>query len=259
MARRRKAFPELADWLPAAKAEIRDHLARFVRFLAADQAPSTPEAWASTVPVAVAGTPILLTAKHVVDRLQDRRLLLEVPDRFQPIDLRLGVASSEEVDVAAIQLPASAFDWGIEFLNLDTQHEPQLAHGEVEIFVGMGFPVRETSLDLKRANINLHVLDYWSFEAADLYETLHLDPEFWLLTDFHRKRAYRDGLQQAMKLPHGMSGGGMWRFWGPDTDFPTLARGALAGIMVEYRQSDAKCFLSARLEAVKDVARGLMA
>ena len=258
MARRRKAFPDLVDWLPTAQAEITDHLARFVRFLAADRAPRTPEAWASTVPATIGGTPMLLTAKHVVDRLQGRRLLLEIPERFQPIDLRLGVASSNEVDVVAIQLPASSFDWGIEFLDLDPQHEPQLSRGEVEIFIGTGFPVRETSFDLQRANIDLHVVNYWSFEAVDLYETVALDPELWLLTRFDRKRAYRAGLQQAMKLPHGMSGGGLWRFWGPDTEFPTLARGALAGLLVEFREGQAKCFVAARIDAVKDVAGALL-
>jgi len=60
-----------------------------------------------------------------------------------------------------------------------------------------------------------------------------------------------------MKLPHGMSGGALWRFWGPVEEFPTLERGALAGILIEYHEGNLRCMLSARLEVAVQLAQML--
>lgn len=254
-----KVYPELQSWLPAAQSAVTDHLSRFVRALAADRPTSDPEAWASAVPVVLAGRPMLLTAKHAIDGLDGRRLLVETPSHFVPLLLDSSCrADSEELDVTAISLPASALNWGFDFLDLEVQHEPEISSSEVEIFIAMGFPWRETAASKVDLQLELRVVSYWTFEAKEAYAALGLSPTNWVLTKFDRERAYQAGYPRAMKKPHGMSGGPLWRFWGPSDSMPSLARGAFAGILVEYRKGSVKCMLSARLNPVRAVARKLL-
>ena len=63
--------------------------------------------------------PLLLTAKHVLDRIGTRRPLLELGDRLQPVGGRLRSADSDEVDVSVLELPETALWWGLEFLDLE--------------------------------------------------------------------------------------------------------------------------------------------
>lgn len=260
MSRQRKNFPELDSWLPQVQATITDHLSKFVRSLALAGPRSEPESWASAVPITLTGQPILLTAKHAVDEAAGRPILLEAPDRFLPISVDPSMtAHSDELDVIAIALPMAAFDWGIRFLVFEDQHEPQLSERDIDLFIALGFPVRETTPNRDLGRLELRPVSYWAFEAVEAYRVLRLDSAKWIVTRFDRKRAYRGGHQRAMKLPHGMSGGALWRFWGSQDQEPSLARGALAGILVEYRTSQAKCMVSARLEAVRSVAQRLLA
>lgn len=259
MTRQRKNFPELDAWLPQVQAAVIDYLSRFVRALALANSRLEPEAWASAVPVTLAGRPILLTAKHALDRAADRPILLETPSHFLPIRLDPALrADSDEIDSTAIALPKEAFDWGIEFLVLEDQHEPRLTERDIEIFVALGFPFRESTVNRDLRRLELRPVSYWAFEAVDAYRPLRLDKTKWVAMRFDRKGAYRGGYRQAMKLPHGMSGGALWRLWGPRDQVPSPPQVALAGILIEHRTSPAKCILSARLTAVRSLARNLL-
>jgi hypothetical protein len=61
------------------------------------------------------------------------------------------------------------------------------------------------------------------------------------------------------KKPHGMSGGAMWRFWGPRTEMPSLERCGLAGILVSYHEDTCKCMFAGRLGVLQDLADRLTA
>ena len=161
MARKPKTFPELQSWLPAAQSAVTDHLSRFVRALAADGPGIDPEALASGVPVVLSGQPILLTAKHALDELRGRRLLMETASDFVPLSLEPGwCADSVHLDITALRLPSSALQWGIDFLDLDVQFEPAISNSEVEVFIAMGFPWRETRANSEALQLELKVVSW---------------------------------------------------------------------------------------------------
>lgn len=246
--------PTGADRVAQARALIVAHAGGFVRSLAAERPGSNLEGWASAVTASVAGVPLLLTANHALDRLEERTLLLELPDRYEPV-VTTSAAVSPEADIAVVPLPSAAFSWGLPFLDLDAQAEPELAGDDVEMFVAFGFPTRYTEENRSAQRLELNLINYWGYRAPELHDGLSLSAEDWLLTRFSRKRAYRDGEQQAMRLPHGMSGGGIWCLWGPPNELPTRTRCVLAGILVEYREGKAGCFVAARTHVVEELAR----
>lgn len=257
MARRTKSFPDLASWLPEAQAQITKPLERFVRCLAVDHEKGEVIPFGSSVTAVWEGRPILLTANHVFERLGSRRLLLESHGEFRPLVGEVQIAASSTIDVAVATLPDDSFNWGLDFIELDIQEEPVLGPGEVETYIAMGYPVRESLQDHARERVHLKLINYWTFEDESLYSSLRKDPMEWVATKYRRTRTYQAGSQRAMKLPHGMSGGGLWRFWGPEDQFPSPERGALAGVLVEYREGPYHCMLSGRLGVLQALAREL--
>jgi hypothetical protein len=143
-------------------------------------------------------------------------------------------------------------------VDLNVEEESDLLEDEVDVFVAAGFPVREAVANWRAEHLELTPVTFWAFEAIDAYSSLELGPSKWILTRFDRERAYKGGYVQAMKLPHGMSGGALFRLRAPRDQIPSLARVSLAGILVEYRTAPAKCMVSARLEAVRSVAEQLI-
>ncbi len=203
---------------------------------------------------------MLLTAKHVLERLDGRHLLLELPDRFESVQIDpAALAENSQADSVVIALPAAALQWGIAFLVLDAQEEASLSDGDREIFVAMGFPVREAEQSMQQAKLGFGLLTYWSFEQPTAYRRLGLSPQTFLTTSFDRKNAFQAGMIRAMKKPEGMSGGALWRLWGPATEPPSLARGALAGILARYEVSPVKCMVSTRLTVLQKLAAELLA
>lgn len=254
-----KNASELTLWLPQVKDPINDFLSRYVRALTATEGSSPPEAWASAVTVVWKDEPLLLTAKHVIDQLDGRQLLLEVPDRFEPIVVRSELlAENSTADAVAIRLPAQSVHWGIQFVILDLEHEPSLDEADIEIFIAMGFPTRETARDARSAQLDLTSVSYWSFEHRDAYRLLKLSPSDCLAIKYDRRQSFQHGISRAMKKPHGMSGGALWRLWGSRTEVPSLSRHGLAGILTEYRDFATKCMLSARLGVLEDLATQLV-
>jgi hypothetical protein len=220
---------------------------------------SSVEAYASSIPVTYKTRPILLTAKHVLDRLNGRRLYLETPDHFRLLALNPAfIAEDPQADAAAILLPEAAFQWNIDFLQLDIQFEPAVSEGEVGVFLAMGFPWKETTIDFKAGTLALKMVNYWSFENAEGYRLLRLSPQMFLTTGFDTKNAVQDGMTKQMKLPEGMSGGAVWRFWGSDTQYPSLERAALAGMITEYHKTPVKCLVSARIGVLQALAADLV-
>jgi hypothetical protein len=242
-------------------APITGHLSKFVRALAVSGKGSSLEAYASAVPAVYEGRPMLLTAKHVLDQLEGRRLYLEIPGHFQPLILSsAAIIEHPQADAAVILLPEGAFEWKIDFLHLDIQFEPPINEGEVEIFIAMGFPWRETTIDYKARTLGLKIVNYWSFENMEGYKLLRLPSHVFLTTGFDIKNAIQaqDGRMKEMKRPEGMSGGAVWRLWGPGTEYPSLQRGALAGIICEYHRTPTKCLVSVRVGVFQALAAELV-
>jgi len=254
-----KNAPQLAAWLPQIKEPINSYLSRYVRALAAQEESLPPEAWASAVTAIYSGQPILLTAKHVLDRLAGRRLLLEGPNHFQHIPVAPdSLAANEAADAVAIRLPPQSLDWGIQFLVLDMQQEPALAVGDMEIFVAMGFPTRETERHVQQRQLALTSVSYWTFEHHDGCRLLRRSASDCLAIKYDRERSFQYGTQRNLKKPHGMSGGALWRLWGPVTEPPSLSRHALAGVLTEYHESPAKFMLSARVSVAQSLGAQLI-
>lgn len=233
--------------------------ARYVRCVAIDAPGERVEAFGSCVPAVLGGKPLMLTAKHVLDRIGGRRPLLEVDGRFQPLSGSLRSADSEEVDVSVLELPDESVDWGLDFVDLNLEREPTLGPDEVEILVSMGFPIADSQSLTETEQLALKRITYWSFEAEAAYEPLSLDRRRSIAAKYDRKRSFEEGEQKMPKQPYGMSGGAMWRFWGPHTEFPTLDRCGLAGVLVSYHEGTAKCMVAGRLCVLQDLATRLLA
>lgn len=202
---------------------------------------------------------MLLTASHVLTKREDRQLFLEVPDRFEPITIHDSVVAHDlSTDAAVIRLANASFEWGLEFLNLEIQRAPEIEAGDIEVYMGMGFPVRETSYEADTGTVGLKLVNYRAFEYPEAYDALGLPRSRFVVIRFDRKLAYHKGFVRPMKLPHGMSGGGLWRFWGPRTEAPTVARGGFAGILTEYRETPVKCMISVGLSPLQDLASDLI-
>lgn len=216
------------------------------------------EAFGSCVPALFAGTPVLLTAKHVLDRLGTRRLLLELGHRFQPVGGRLRSADSEEVDVSVLELPAAALNWGLDFVDLEREVEPVVGPNGVEILVAMGYPVADSEVRPASEQLGLKRINYWSFEADGAYAALGRDRSKWIAATYDRKKSFEAGVKRMPKKPHGMSGGALWRFWGSRTEVPTLGRCGLAGILVSYHEGSHKCMFAGRLGILQDLAARLI-
>jgi hypothetical protein len=238
---------------------VGDYLSRFVRALVVSGRGSSLEAYASCVAATYKGHPVLLTAKHVLDDLASRRLFVEGESDFHHVMLRPEIVNvDEDADAAVIMLHGDAFGWGVDLLVLDDQFEPQIRDGEVEIFLSAGFPWRETELNFQNRTLEIKVVRYWAFEDSTAYGLLRRSRADLIITSFDTKNAYRDGHVQQMKAPHGMSGGALWRLWGPTTEYPSLARGGLAGIMTEYQTTPTKCMISARIGVFQRLASELV-
>lgn len=245
---------EIPQWVLQARDKASDDLSRHVRCIGIDAPGGRVEAFGSCVPAVFDDKPVLLTAKHVLDRIGKRRPLLELDDRFQPVGDQLRSADSEEIDVSVLELPAAALEWGLEFLDLEREHEPALRPGDIEILVAMGYPVADSEQLPSSDQLALKRINYWSFEAAEAYAALGLDEAKWIASKYDRKESFEGGVKKMPKKPYGMSGGAMWRFWGPRTEMPTLDRCGLAGILVEFREGSVKCMLAGRLAVMQDLA-----
>jgi hypothetical protein len=212
---------------------------------------SVPEVVASGVAALFRGKPLLLTAKHVLDGLDGRSLLLEIPGRFEMLSLSPEcVAVDEEADAAIVLLPAAALDWNLGFVDLEAQHGFAACGGEFEIHVAMGFPWRQSAVDRVTATINLTSVNYWGSENEDAYRLLRLPRERFVATSFDTKNTYRDGVRRQMKRPHGMSGGALWRL--------TADGVQLAGILSRYEEARTKCAVSARISVLQTLASELI-
>jgi hypothetical protein len=166
-------------------------------------------------------------------------------------------ADSEEVDVSVLELPNVALGWGLEFIDLAAQREPIIRPNDVDILVGMGYPIADAEQLRQTEQLALKRINYWSFEATRAYAALSRDRAKWIASTYDRKQSYEDGVKKMPKKPHGMSGGALWRFWGPSDEMPTLNRFALAGVLVSYHEGSAKCMLAGRLCVLQDLVTRL--
>lgn len=248
---------EIPEWTLKAREKVQDDLSRFVRCVGVDSPGGWVEAFGSCVPALFARKPYLLTAKHVLDRIGTRRVLLELGDRFQPIGGQLRSADSEELDVSVLELPLVALEWGLDFVDLEREREPVIGPEGVEILVAMGYPIADSELLPATDQLALKRINYWSFESEGAYSAMKRDRLKWIASKYDRKQSFEAGVQRMPKKPHGMSGGAMWRFWGARTEMPTLERFGLAGILVSYHEDSCKCMFAARLGVLQDLAKRL--
>jgi len=108
--------------------------------------------------------------------------MVETAGHFQPLGPSFEVASAPNADLAAIRLPSESLDWGLAFLELEIQPVPGVRPGEIETFIAMGFPVRETEFIQETDQVALKRINYWTFEAPDAYRKLGKDRALWLAT-----------------------------------------------------------------------------
>lgn len=243
-------MPHMVDlgWHEEARVPILAYIDPLVRALVAGG--QAPELVASSVVAMHRGQPVLLTAKHVLDRLEGRPLFLELPDRFEPVPLPPDrVAVNEVADAAVVLLPPAAPGWNLPFVDLEAQDGSAARREEVAVYVAMGFPWRESSMDRAREKLDLTSVNFWGVEDEKAYRLLRLPREDFVATSFDQKNSYRDGVRRQMKRPHGMSGGGLWRLTGGKME--------LAGILTRYEEERTKSAVSARISVLQALASEL--
>lgn len=256
MTPRQKSFPELADWTRENETVTR-MLGPYVRGLVRHGAGRRPEVWASSIVTQLRDVPMLLTAKHVLDRSEGIPLLLEAPHGFEQLDLSPNqVRTDPTSDLAIVRLPAEALSWELSFLNLAAQCEARERPCEIAMYAAQGFPEREASVHVDRTRVELVVVAHWSFEHATACEDLGRPVERFIAVGFDRERAYQDGFVRAMKLPHGMSGGALWRVCGFQNGVPEDGVISLAGVLIEQHYPEVRCLLATRVEVCFKLAQG---
>lgn len=180
----------------------------------------------------------------MLDRLEARPLFVELPDSFEPVPLSPDrMAMNEAADAAVVLLPPAAAGWNLRYVDLETQDGTAARPGEVAVYVAMGFPWRESSMDRTREKLDLTSVNFWGVEDERAYRLLRLPREDFVTTSFDQKNSYRDGVRRQMKRPHGMSGGGLWRLTGGKIE--------LAGILTRYEEARSKCAVSARISVLQ--------
>ena len=235
-------------WLDEARDPILAYIDPYVRALVAGG--PAPELIATGVLARHRGRPVLLSAKHVLDGLEGRPLLLELPDRFEPVPLSADrVALSTDADAAVVVLPPAALAWNLSFVDLESQGGTPAPRRAGEAYVATGFPWRESTIDRARGKLDLTSVSFWGVEDDRAYQLLGLRREDFVVTSFDQKNCYRDGVRRQMKRPHGMSGGGLWRL--------TAEKIELAGILTRCEEARTKAAVSARISVLEALASEL--
>lgn len=86
--------------------------------------------------------------------------------------------------------------------------------------------------------------------AAPAYRLYGKSREAFVATNFDLENSYRDGVKRRMRLPHGMSGGALWRLDEKGCE--------LAGVLSEYRTERTKCVISAHVRRLEGLALRLL-
>lgn len=224
---------------------IADSLSRCVHGLAAESQP-----YASAVAVVYHGRPLLFTAYHVVDGAVGRRLEIATPAGFEPLSLTPDVVAGDpEVDAAVVLLPEAAFGWGIDFWRLQEQRAAVAPPAET-FYLAMGYAARDVAVDRQAGTRHFVCRYYFCYENKEAYRLYGKSLDGFVATNFDLENSYRDEVKRWMRLPHGMSGGALWRM----TEYGC----ELAGVLTEYQTERTKCLISAHVRRLEDLARRLI-
>lgn len=197
----------------------------------------------------------LLTAAHVLNFCEDGFYLIPSVRGYMPITGKCtltskstsGRRSDDEFDIAFVWLDEKCVRrLDRDYLVLDRPDVFLEAPPERFEYTFAGFRWRKSRVTGRCIDTNLTTMSGIEAKRSE-YDQLKLDPKFFIVMRFHRRRAFSNRLKKPIKgpLPDGMSGGGAY-IWSEEALKNWPVRLPLAGI-INYHLSDKNLLVATRL------------
>ncbi|MCG3147723.1 MAG: hypothetical protein PCFJNLEI_01164 [Verrucomicrobiae bacterium] len=200
----------------------------------------------SAVLLQIADAHFLLTAAHVLDTNARSTLYYGVGGPLQVLEgvahksgLSDGTSRDEDRnDVGFMELKpriAAHLSHGHRFLNV-CHLQPNEAVRPSSIYELRGYPETRSKRNPTTKKVRPGPFSYLASPAGtSRYAALHVGPRSHLLLRFERKNSFNEtGQRFTAPLPHGMSGGGVWKRRLDSQGDDLLQTGWLVGIAMEY-------------------------
>ena len=225
-----------------------------------------PVLFGSAVLLQIADAYFLLTAAHVLDHNETSTLYYGVGG---PLRVLVGVAhkssltagtsrDNDKNDVGFMELePAIVTNLGSghRFLNIRNLQPNDTVHPGI-VYELRGYPATRSKRNPTTRKVRPGPFSYLATPAGTgRYTGLGVDPQSHLLLRFDRANSYNDeGHLITAPLPHGMSGGGVWKRRYDSRGDDLVQTGWLVGIATEYDDKE-KVIVATRiglfLEAIR--------
>ena len=208
----------------------------------------TPEGTGTGFVVQVGPYKKLITARHVTDRLTDKRFYVPHNGQLRPFNChihRFGQAdtdpSQDPLDISVIDLDEQQADqlrqfhfFGLE----DFEHQHGLSANCHYAFVG--YPSSKNDGNFKTTELSAHLFRYCGVSTTIANHTLlNRQPETHVCIDFSKKSIDTDGKRFTAPNPYGISGGPVWALGtAPQIiNASNTATPLIAGMGIEFRKN----------------------
>ncbi len=222
-----------------------------------------PKAKGTGVLLQYIGKHFILTAKHVVNDVNESNLLYfrSGPDEYLSIIGEVGMMDTEsdsEIDLAFIELDEKIVAALNSIINQKFLTPDHVGAGfqpaPDETIIACGYPDETTKVNIKTLDINVigqyiflpHVKD-------DIYEHYKYDRLIKIGLSYHGKSFNIQTNKRSNRIePYGMSGGGIWKVGVEDLFGEDLVRFHLIGIMTNVVNNRHHVLWSTRIELMMD-------
>lgn len=217
-----------------------------------------PELVGSCVLMRIADRHFALSSAHVTDPLVERghimvggtQDLVEVlPNAFGTEIPEGGTREDDRIDLSFIELTdKQAVDLGdCLWMTPQDVEVRRIPPGTEQSYLAIGYPWRKTRIIRSEARLDTVPNGFaGTLVGEELYAATGYDPEDHVLIHFHRERVVsKAGRGVPMVKPHGMSGGGLWRFDSLITSRPWESD-RLAGILTTWHWGTHKVMVATR-------------
>lgn len=217
-----------------------------------------PELVGSCVLMRIGERHFALTAAHVTDTLVERghimlggtQSLVELAPKAYGTEIPAGgTRDDDRIDLSFVELTdEQATDLGECLWLSPTDIEVEkIPPGAEQPYLAIGYPWRKARLVRAEGRLGTVPNGFADMLAGEkLYAATGYDPEKHVLVNFHRKRVVsKAGRGVPMVKPHGMSGGGLWRFDSLVTGLPRQSD-RLAGILTTWHGGMHKVMVATR-------------
>lgn len=204
---------------------------------------------------------LLLTAGHVFDHLQTKRLAAGVPSGLLPVmglptrlrSPRAPDAKDDKIDVGVMRLTGTVWD-ELEASNFLTWADLDMVTPTAarQTYALVGFPTSVNRRGLKGGRLTAAAFRVAGIECEGrVYEESHIDPLNHVMIGFDKNAVLgSDGPRNAPDL-YGSSGGGLWRFGNRLRD--AVGRPKLSAVATEWQKRGRhKYILGTRIQLVME-------